>query len=93
VQHDFRFRLQPLKSSPDIVLLSYLKSQGKASNDLVLRAIRAFWMPFAYQDCGEKQEQDLKLLAANMVFVLEDHANYLRTTFDLPRSMVEGKRW
>lgn len=89
-QSDFRFRLQPLKSAPDEVLLRYLKEQGKSGNDLLLKAVRAFWMPFAYQNCGGKHEQDLKLLAANMVNVLEEHANYLRTTFNLPRMGIKG---
>lgn len=85
---DFLFRLQPLKSAPDAVLLQYLKSQGKAANDLLLKAVRAFWLPIAFQESGGKHEQELKQLAANMVMALEDHANYLRGVFDLAKPVV-----
>lgn len=88
LQNDFRFRLQPLKSAPDAVLLKFIKSQGKIGNDLMLRAIRAFWLPIAYEKYGTKQEQDLKRLAINMIFVLEEQANYLRTAFNLTRPMA-----
>jgi hypothetical protein len=84
---DIRFRFRPSPKTPNGILLNYLKKQGTSliSNEMMLRAARAFWLPEAYQDCGAKKGQELKKLAINMIFALEDHALHLRTVFGIER--------
>ena len=87
-QLDIKFRFQPLRSSPDGILLDYIKNRQELdsiSNEMVLKALRAYWLADAYQNCGAKKGQQLKKLAINMIFALEEHANYLRTVFGIER--------
>jgi hypothetical protein len=84
---DIRFRFRPSPKTPNGILLNYLKKQGAPliTNEMLLRAARAFWLAEAYQDCGAKKGQELKKLAVNMIFALEDHALHLRTIFGIER--------
>jgi hypothetical protein len=52
---------------------------------MVLKALRAFWLPDTYFDCGEKRGRELKKLAQHTIFSLEEHANYLRNRFGIER--------
>jgi hypothetical protein len=90
-QLDIRFRFRPLHSTPDGVLLNYLKRKTlpSVSQEMVLKALRAFWLAEAYQHCGGKRSQDLKKLAQNMILSLEEQANYLRTIFGIERLAVQ----
>ena len=50
-QANFSFRYQPAKDSTDAVLLDYLKNHAVLdTKTLILDALRAFWLPFAYQE-------------------------------------------
>lgn len=84
---DITFRFRPLQTMPDGVLLSYLKSQTPStfSHEMMLKAARAFWLAEAYQYCGGKEGAELKKLAQNMIFVLEEQVSYLRTAFNIER--------
>ena len=81
----FRFRASP--KTPDATLLRYLKNQEAApiSNEMALKALRAFWLPDAYQSSGEKKGQELRRLAQKMIWSLEEQANYLRIVFGIER--------
>jgi hypothetical protein len=83
---DIVFRFRPTAESPDGQLLQYLKRLGSTSisNEMVLKALRAFWLPDTYQNCGSKKAE-LKRLAQNTIFCLEEHANYLRHCFGIER--------
>jgi len=84
---DIVFRFRPSAESPDGLLLHYLKNLGVTpiSNEMVLKALRAFWLPDTYFDCGEKRGGELKKLAQHTIFSLEEHANYLRNRFGIER--------
>jgi len=84
---DIRFRFRPSPRTPDGILLHYLRKQAatQISHEMVLKALRAFWLPDAYQDCGAKKGQELRKLAINTIFALEEQANYLRTIFGIER--------
>lgn len=86
-QSDFRFRFLALSNDLDYVLLSYLKSFEPASvgNELFLKAVRAFWLPIAYQESGLKTPPELKKIAQGMILLLEEQANLLRLTFGIER--------
>jgi hypothetical protein len=86
-QLDIKFRFQPMAKSPDGILLEYLKnhlSSTSITQELVLKALRAYWLVDAYQHSGAKKAE-LKRLAQNTIFALEEHANYLRTVYGLAR--------
>jgi hypothetical protein len=84
---DIVFRFRPSANSPDGLLLSYLKNLGVTplSNEMVLKALRAFWLPDTYESCGSKRGKELKRLARDTIFCLEEHANYLRNHFGIER--------
>jgi hypothetical protein len=88
---DVRFRFQPKAKSLDGVLFGYLKPSRKniVYQEMILKALRAFWLPEAYRQTGEKKGQALKKLAQDMIFMLEEHANYLRSEFGIARPMIE----
>lgn len=84
-QLNFRFRAQPSVTSPDGILLSYLNDQlPSVKSEMILKAIRAYWLAEAYQACNKKRGQELKKLAQQMIFSLEQQITYLRVVFDLP---------
>jgi hypothetical protein len=87
---DVRFRFQPRSKSLDGVLFGYLKQSREniVSREMILKALRAFWLPEAYRQTGEKKGQALKKLAQDMIFTLEEHANYLRSEFGIARPMI-----
>jgi hypothetical protein len=84
---DIKFRFRPSPSTPDAILLNYLKKQevSLVSHEMILKALRAFWLPDAYHHGGGKKHHELKKLAGNMILVLEEQANYLRTVFGIER--------
>ena len=87
---DVRLRFQPKAKSLDGVLFGYLKPSREniVYQEMILKALRAFWLPEAYRQTGEKKGQALKKLAQDMIFTLEEHANYLRSEFEIARPMI-----
>ena len=86
---DIKFRFRPVSNSLDGVLLSYLKKDSSPiSREMILKALRAFWLPEAHQRTGAKKGQALKNLAIDMIFALEEQANYLRREFSIERPIV-----
>jgi hypothetical protein len=87
---DVRLRFQPKAKSLDGVLFGYLKPSREniVYQEMILKALRAFWLPEAYRQTGEKKGQALKKLAQDMIFILEEHASYLRSEFEIARPMI-----
>lgn len=84
-QLNFRWRSQPSATSPDGILLSYLNDQlPSVKSEMILKALRAYWLAEAYQACNKKRGQELKKLAQQMIFSLEQQITYLRVVFNLP---------
>jgi len=84
-QKNFIFRFQPLASSPDGILLNYLKSFEPLADGPVLSALRAFWLPIAYQENGSKKKAELKKMAMAAVMQLEGQIVNLCVMFDIQR--------
>ena len=84
-QKNFVFRFQPLASSADGILLNYLKSFGTSADGPVLSALRAFWLPIAYQENGSKKKAELKKMAMAAVMQLEGQIVNLCVMFDIQR--------
>gem|GEM_PF-2333911 len=77
-----------MADTPDSVVLDYLKS-GVSPNELVLRAIRAYWLPFAYQATGVRNQAELAAAAQEAIFCLEGQIEQLRQAFGLkPEELV-----
>lgn len=84
---DIKVRFRVSASTPNGVLLKFLQKQEPTgfARELLLKAARAFWLAEAYRDCGGKRGAELKMLAQNMVFILEDQADSIRAMFNLER--------
>ncbi|MEO0374086.1 MAG: hypothetical protein AAF329_05545, partial [Cyanobacteria bacterium P01_A01_bin.17] len=46
-------------------------------------AARAFWLPFAYRDSGDHSETELKELAQQSIWRMEEQIQHLRESFGL----------
>ncbi|MEZ2247299.1 hypothetical protein [Microcoleus sp.] len=76
---DFLWRYQPFKSTPDGVLMSYIKGNLMLpSREMILQALRPYWLPLAYLEKGNIDPVILERLFKNAVYALEKHALYLR---------------
>ena len=85
---DLIWRYQPLKSAPDGVLLSYVKYNSLMPlREMILQALRAYWLPLAYQEKGSTDAFVLERMFRNAVYALEKHALYLcdQGGIDYPR--------
>jgi hypothetical protein len=86
---DYYLRIQPMLSSPDSVLCSYLKTQGNAiysHKEMVLSALRAYWMPMAYEHYRHHSDapftdDDLRNLARTAISHLRERAEMLNHHF------------
>ncbi|MCA1990774.1 MAG: hypothetical protein LDL41_01830 [Coleofasciculus sp. S288] len=81
-RRNFRFRFQPYVSTLDFGLLEYLKGM-KQCNELVLQAVRAYWLPYALRDLGLKKGQALKKAVESSIFALESRIEQLRNDFGI----------
>jgi hypothetical protein len=57
-QLDIKFRFQPMAKSPDGILLEYLKNHlnsASITQELVLKALRAYWLVDAYWDLNKNE--------------------------------------
>jgi hypothetical protein len=76
---DFLWRYQPLKSTDDGVLMSYIKGNLLLpSREMILQSLRPYWLPLAYLEKGNIDPVILGRLFRNAVYALEKHALYLR---------------
>lgn len=84
---NFEFRAYPLASSPEGILLSYLKDEAlhptSRKNDLVLKALKICWMPYAYREAGLVNKQELLKIALATIHNLEWHIREIRFEFGL----------
>jgi hypothetical protein len=82
----FQWRCQPKLSTPDGVLLNYVKHHPVlTTKNMMLQAARAFWLPLAYQSSGTLSEAELRKLGEDAVYALQTHINYLCQSLGLER--------
>jgi hypothetical protein len=86
---DYCLRMQFPVNSPDSVLCNYLKTQSNAvysQKEMVLSALRAYWMPIAYEhyrhhlDASVTNDQ-LRHMACNAIAHLRERAEMLNHHF------------
>ena len=82
----FIVKFYPSKTSFNGILLSYLnqfKTTTFAKKEKILKAISAYWLPFACQWAGYEEGQ-VRQLALSSINQLQWHIQYLREAFNLP---------
>jgi hypothetical protein len=93
-RYDYRSRIQVPVDSPEAALLEYLKQERHliySHKEMVLSALRAYWLPFAYADRQRHgapvAQDDLKRLAQDAIHRLKQQALYLQEAFGLEREV------
>ena len=85
-QIEFAIRYQPEAGTPDAILLEYIKdSRIVPSREMVFQALRAFWLPFAYDANSELTQEEQLQLVLEAVYALDKHADYLCSYFGAER--------
>lgn len=96
---DYRVRIQVAADSPDGILLDCLKNerhQSYSHKEMLLWALRAYWMPIAYQlqqEQGKRSlpEAQMKRMAQDAIHQLRQQIAYLQSTFGVePNLSTEG---
>jgi hypothetical protein len=94
---DYRVRIQVSAESHDGILLDCLKNERHPSyshKEMLLWALRAYWLPIAYQIrqvSGEpcQTEAQLRQMAIHSIHQLKQQIAYLQTLFELPPDALE----
>jgi hypothetical protein len=81
-QREYVFRFQPRENSPDDILLNYIKS-SEGANELAIRAMRAYWIAYAYREANSKKGQALKKAVRELIWILQSHIEELRVEFNI----------
>lgn len=91
---DYRVRIQVAADSPDGILLDCIKNerhQSYSHKEMLLWALRAYWMPIAYQLRREQGELSLsdaqmKRIAQDAIHQLKQQIAYLQSTFGIEQN-------
>ena len=85
-RRNFTFRYQPYTNTPDGILIDHLQKGDavRSGKEMVLLAIRAFWLPLAYHEAGDVSEEELRRIGLTCCHALEHQITYLRLLFKLP---------
>ena len=78
-----RFIFEPDRASPNGITFHWLIHKAYGGKNKAASATRAFWLPFAYKDSGECSEAELKELAQQSVWQMEEQIQHIRETFEL----------
>ncbi|MGF1500078.1 MAG: hypothetical protein ACFB8W_25095, partial [Elainellaceae cyanobacterium] len=78
-----RFVFQPVRSSRDGIVFHWLVHTVKDGKEKVAAAAHAYWMPFVFRDSGFYTEAELRGLAQQSIWELEEHIQYIRESFGL----------
>ena len=81
-----RFIFEPDRSSPNGVTYSWLLHKTYNGKEKAATATRAFWLPFAYRDSGDYSEAELRELAQQSIWKMEEQIQHLREAFGLETS-------
>ena len=82
-----RFIFEPDRASPNGVTFHWLIHRAYGGKNKAASATRAFWLPFAYKDSGDFSETELKELAQQSVWQMEEQIQHIRETFELDTSV------
>jgi hypothetical protein len=82
-----RFIFEPDRHSPNGVTFGWLIHKTYGGKEKAATATRAFWLPFAYRDHGNSSEAELKEMAQQCIWLLEEQIQHLREAFGLETSL------
>jgi 23S rRNA A2030 N6-methylase RlmJ len=83
-----RFIFEPDRASPNGITYSWLIHKTYDGKEKAATATRAFWLPFAYRDKGDASEAELRELAQQSVWRMEEQIQHLREAFGLENSQA-----
>lgn len=78
-----RFIFEPDRTSPNGITFSWLIHNAYNGKEKAATAVRAFWLPFAYQESDNYSQAELQELAQQSVWRLEEQIQHLREAFGL----------
>jgi 23S rRNA A2030 N6-methylase RlmJ len=78
-----RFVFEPDRESPNGITFSWLIHQAYHGKEKAATATRSFWLPFAYRETGEHSEEELRELAQQSIWRMEEQIQHLRESFGL----------
>ena len=78
-----RFIFEPDRSSPNGITFHWLIHSVYGGKKKAASATRAFWLPFAYRDSGSYSDAELKELAQQSIWQMEEQIQHLREAFAL----------
>ena len=81
-----RFIFEPDRTSPNGITYSWLLNKTYKGKEKAATATRAFWLPFAYRDSGDYSEAELRELAQQSIWKMEEQIQHLREAFGLETS-------
>jgi 23S rRNA A2030 N6-methylase RlmJ len=82
-----RFIFEPDRHSPNGITYTWLIHEAYDGKEKAATATRAFWLPFAYRDKGNSSEAELRELAQQSIWRLEEQIQHLREAFGLEASV------
>jgi hypothetical protein len=87
-RRNFTFRYQPYANTPDSILIDHLQTGDavRSGKEMVLLAIRAFWLPLAYYEAGNFSEEEIRRIGLMCCHALEHQITYIRLLLQLPAS-------
>lgn len=85
-----RFIFEPDRASPNGITFSWLIHNAYNGKEKAATAVRTFWLPFAYQESGNYSEAELRELAQQSVWRLEEQIQHLREAFGLEVASHSG---
>ena len=78
-----RFIFEPDRASPNGITYTWLIHKAYDGKEKAATATRAFWLPFAYQDKDSYSEADLREVAQQSIWRMEEQIRHLREAFGL----------
>ena len=82
-----RFIFEPDRASPNGITYTWLIHKAYDGKEKAATATRAFWLPFAYRAKGDASEAELRELAQQSIWRMEEQIQHLRETFGLENTV------
>lgn len=76
-----RFIFEPDRSTPNGITFYWLIHQAYNGKEKAATAARSFWLPFAYRDSGRYSDEELRELAQQCIWRMEEQMQHLRESF------------
>jgi hypothetical protein len=78
-----RFTFEPDRNSPNGILLTWILHKARDGKEKMMSAGRSFWLPFAYQASGKYSKAEVRAVANEAIWRLEEQIRFLRENFEI----------